>query len=184
VYNRSTAASTSNHCIVDWRRPGLSGYIRQEPGHLHRFWSSHAVARSSNCVWMLRCASSTASDPLLGADGHVPIICGFSGAIQTWLRKQRAGQSADTPGRRLQSVQNAAARLICRLRHFDHVTDALVSLHWLRVPEHVVYKIAMLTIKVLHGIAPEYLRPVVRVANLPGRVSSLCWHLLPGGATV
>jgi len=81
-------------------------------------------------------------------------------------------------------VQNAAARLICRLRHFDHVTDALVSLHWLRVPEHVVYKIAMLTIKVLHGIAPEYLRPVVRVANLPGRVSSLCWHLLPGGATV
>jgi len=43
--------------------------------------------------------------------------------------------------RRLQSVQNAVARLICRLRHFDHVTDALVSLHWLRVPERVVYKI-------------------------------------------
>jgi len=32
----------------------------------------------------------------------------------------------------LQSVHNAAARLICR-RRFDHVTDALVSLHWLRV---------------------------------------------------
>jgi len=46
--------------------------------------------------------------------------------------------------RRLQSVQNenAAARLTCRLRRFDHVTDALVSLHWLRVPERVVYKIA------------------------------------------
>jgi len=62
--------------------------------------------------------------------------------------------------RRLQSVQNAAARLICRLRRFDHVTDALVSLHWLRVPESVVYKIAVLTFKVLHGIAPEYLGPV------------------------
>jgi len=37
VYNRSTAASTSNHCIVDRRRPGLTGYIRQEPGHLHQF---------------------------------------------------------------------------------------------------------------------------------------------------
>jgi len=30
--------------------------------------------------------------------------------------------------RRLQSVQNAAAWLICRLRRFDHVIDALVSL--------------------------------------------------------
>ena len=35
--------------------------------------------------------------------------------------------------RRLQSVQSAAARLIFRLRRFDHITDALVSLHWLRV---------------------------------------------------
>jgi len=67
----------------------------------------------------------------------------------------------------LQSVQNAAAWLICRLRRFDHVTDALVNLHLLRV----VYKIAVLTFKVLHGIAPEYLGPVVRVANLPGRQS-------------
>jgi len=40
--------------------------------------------------------------------------------------------------RRLQSVQNAPAWLICRLRRFDHVTDALVSLHWLRVSKHVV----------------------------------------------
>jgi len=70
--------------------------------------------------------------------------------------------------RRLQSVQNASARLICRLRRFEHVTDALVSLHWLRVPERVVYKIAVLTFKVMHGIAPEYLGPVVRVADLPG----------------
>ena len=37
--------------------------------------------------------------------------------------------------RRLQSVLNAAARLIYRLRTRDHITDALISLHWLRVPE-------------------------------------------------
>ena len=73
--------------------------------------------------------------------------------------------------RRLQSVQNTAARLIYRLRRFDHVTDALVSLHWLRVQERVVYKIAVLTFKVLHGIAPAYLGPIVRVTDLPGRQS-------------
>jgi len=44
-------------------------------------------------------------------------------------------------------------------------------MRWLRVPERVVYKIAKLTFKVLPGIAPEYLEPVVRVADLPGRQS-------------
>ena len=46
--------------------------------------------------------------------------------------------------RRLQSVLNAAARLTYHLRRSDHITDALVCLHWLRVPERVQYKIAVL----------------------------------------
>jgi len=71
----------------------------------------------------------------------------------------------------LQLVQNAAARLICRLRRFNHVTDVLVSLHWLRVSERVIYKIAVHTFKVLHGIAPEFLGPVVLVTDLPGQQS-------------
>jgi hypothetical protein len=71
--------------------------------------------------------------------------------------------------RRLQSVQNAAARLIYNLRRFDHVTAALTTLHWLLIPERISYKIAVLTYRVLHGSAPGYLGPVVRVADLPGR---------------
>ena len=73
--------------------------------------------------------------------------------------------------RRLQSVLNAAARLTYHLRRSDHITDALVCLHWLRVPERVQYKIAVLTYKVLHGQAPHYLGPFTRVADLPGRRS-------------
>jgi len=71
--------------------------------------------------------------------------------------------------RRLQSVQNAAARLTYHLRRSDHITDALVCLHWLRVPERVQYKIAILVYKVLHGLAPQYLGPLNCVADLPGR---------------
>jgi len=41
--------------------------------------------------------------------------------------------------RRLQSVLNAAARLTYHLRRTDHITDALVCLHWLRVPERVQF---------------------------------------------
>ena len=36
---------------------------------------------------------------------------------------------------RLQSVQNAAARLIFSLRRSDHITDTLISLHWVHVLE-------------------------------------------------
>jgi len=62
-----------------------------------------------------------------------------------------------------------AARLIYHLRPYDHITDALATLHWLRVPERVQYKIAVLTYKVLQDSAPRYLGPLVAVADLPGR---------------
>jgi len=71
--------------------------------------------------------------------------------------------------RRLQSVLSAAARLTYHLRRSDHITDALVCIHWLRVPERVQYKIAVLVYKVLHGLAPQYLGPLSYVADLPGR---------------
>jgi len=45
--------------------------------------------------------------------------------------------------RRLQSVLNAAVRLIYRLTTRDHISDALISLHWLRVPERIQYKLAV-----------------------------------------
>jgi len=44
----------------------------------------------------------------------------------------------------LQSVMNLAARLIYSLRHSDHISDALISLHWLRVQERVRFKMAVL----------------------------------------
>ena len=71
--------------------------------------------------------------------------------------------------RRLQSVLNAAVRLIFNLKRSDHITDALVILHWLRVLKRIQYMIAVLSYKVLHGTAPRYLRPLTRVADIPGR---------------
>jgi len=47
--------------------------------------------------------------------------------------------------RRLQLVQNTVPCLIFRRHCSDHITDALVSLHWLRVPERIVFKVAVQT---------------------------------------
>jgi len=71
---------------------------------------------------------------------------------------------------RLQSAQNAAARLIYGIRRYDHITDALISLHWLRVPERISFKIAVLTYRSLNGSAPSYLSSYfTRVADVPSR---------------
>lgn len=69
---------------------------------------------------------------------------------------------------RLQSVLNAAARLITGLRKFDHISDTLQDLHWLRVPERCQFKVASITRRCLEGLGPGYLNcnlvPVSSVA--------------------
>jgi len=67
-----------------------------------------------------------------------------SGALPVGLRQQRAGL-----------LTNAATPLIFNLKRSDHISDALQSLHWLRVPERIQYKVAVLGYQVLHGSAPR-----------------------------
>src|SRR6218665_2860409 len=59
----------------------------------------------------------------------------------------------------LQSVLNAAARLLCNRRKYDHVTSLLRDvLHWLPVPLRIDFNICLMFYKSLHGAAPRYLR--------------------------
>ena len=38
---------------------------------------------------------------------------------------------------KLQLVQNMGCRIIKNLREFDHITDAMKDLQWLKIPEHI-----------------------------------------------
>ena len=67
---------------------------------------------------------------------------------------------ADLPGNQLdrqQSVINAAARLVCSARKYEHVMPLLPDLHWLPVRERIEFKLAVLVFRCLHGTAPPYL---------------------------
>ena len=77
---------------------------------------------------------------------------------------------ADCQLRRLQCIQNAAARLITRTRKFDHVSPVLRDLHWLPVRQRIVFKVATLVFKCLHGLAPSYLTEYCTpVSTIEGR---------------
>ena len=58
---------------------------------------------------------------------------------------------------RLQKVINAAARVVCLVPKFDHITPTLMRLHWLPVKHRVIFKIVLLVYKALHGLAPKYI---------------------------
>ena len=63
---------------------------------------------------------------------------------------------------RLQSVLNAAARLICSARNSEHITPVLRELHWLKVPERIQFRLCVLVYRCLHGTAPLYLADGLR----------------------
>ena len=58
--------------------------------------------------------------------------------------------------RRLQSVQNAAARLVTGAGRRDHIIPVLRRLHWLPVRQRVVFNVAGLVHQSLEGVAPAY----------------------------
>ena len=78
--------------------------------------------------------------------------------------------------RRLQSVQNAAARLITGAPQRDHITPILRQLHWLPVRRRGKFKIAVLVFQCLTGQAPGYLAEdcqlVADVSARPRRLRS------------
>jgi len=58
---------------------------------------------------------------------------------------------------RLQSVFNAAARLVFSARKSEHITPLLRELHWLKVPERIQFRLYVLVYRCLNGMAPSYL---------------------------
>lgn len=71
--------------------------------------------------------------------------------------------------RRLQSIQNAAARLVSGTRRSDHITPVLRRLHWLPVKQRIDFKMALLVFKSLHGLTPRYLSDDCQLLSDVGR---------------
>ena len=71
--------------------------------------------------------ASSAPSCLRGSKCH---SC-FYGVVPTWLLQLLVGSSWSTTFKRLQLVQNTAARIVARVRKREYVTSVLKELHWL-----------------------------------------------------
>ncbi len=59
--------------------------------------------------------------------------------------------------KKLQRIQNMAARLVFQQPKFSHVTPLFTELHWLRVEDRIKFKLLVLTFKGVHKMAPSYI---------------------------
>ena len=63
--------------------------------------------------------------------------------------------------KKLQRVQNTAARLVFNLRKYDRINPALVTLHWLPVKYRIEFKTLLIVFKGLHVKAPTYIQEII-----------------------
>ena len=64
---------------------------------------------------------------------------------------------------KFQKVQNAAARVVLKLKKHDSVRAELVNLHWLRINERIIFKLLVTIFKCLNGLAPVELRSLINL---------------------
>ena len=67
---------------------------------------------------------------------------------------------------KFQKVQNAAARVVLKLRKRDSVRNELANLHWLRIHERILFKLLVMTFKCLNGMAPAELSALINVRSV------------------
>ena len=66
---------------------------------------------------------------------------------------------------KLQRVQNTAARLITGTKQYDHIKPAFQKLHCLPVESRIIFKVILITFKILHGLSPAYLSEYTRISS-------------------
>jgi hypothetical protein len=64
---------------------------------------------------------------------------------------------------KLQRIQNSLARVVTGTRKYDHITPALINLHWLPVRERITFKVATLAFKTIQSGQPPYLASLVQL---------------------
>ena len=67
---------------------------------------------------------------------------------------------------RLQRVQNALCRTVCKLNKYCHVTPFLHKQHWLPIHYHILFKYNPLTYTAMHFSQPPYLSFLIRRSDL------------------
>jgi hypothetical protein len=141
----------------------------------------HISRTCQSCFYHLRRLRSIRK--LLGRDVTIQLVCALVLSRLDYCNSVFAGLPATTLAP-LQRVLHAAARLVNELKLSDHVTSALIDLHWLPIKQRVDYKLCCHVHNVSIGHAPAYLSDMLTAcADVPSfsrlRTSSSGDYVVP-----
>jgi len=119
-----------------------------------RLTSLRSVEQSKWLLHQLRLAVRSLSE-----DVSKTLVQAFLSYHRTTVTLCSSASRKDWYVNRLQSVQNAAARLVTGIGYWrsDHITPVHHQLHWFVVHQLVDFKVATLVHRSLSGISPSYL---------------------------
>ena len=63
-------------------------------------------------------------------------------------------------------------------KKYDHFTSIMKQLHWLLINQRIIYKVALITYKALNGLAPHYIRNMLKHSISSVNQRSSCKGLL------
>jgi len=168
VYFTSTTASDSINSVRCRQLRHHTRLLSSRSGHLHRLRPFNANAHFQNGVGKFCNAPPNPEHP----PASTPVI-GCSSDVDATLFDYGCSTMAGFLMRqlnRLQSVFHAAARLVYLTRRSEHVSPLLRYIHWLRVPQRIEFRLAVLTCRCLNGTASRYLADGLRrVADISSR---------------
>jgi len=134
-------------------------------------------------LWIMLDAEVTMSTKQVARHCDGSIACGVRYHVMPWLTLIQAlvvskvdycnsvlASMSGTLLRRLQSVLNAASRLVFSARKSEHITVLLCELHWLRIK----FRLCVLAFQCLHGTAPRYLAETLHLTT--SHSSCSCLH--------
>ena len=152
--------------------------------------ASHSTAASQAHIRVIRTAPASCFHiralrhvrKSLPDDVAKTVACSIVGSRIDYCNALLVGMS-DSNFAKLQRVQNTLARVVLGLRKFEHITPALIELHWLPFTQRVTLKLATLTVKTVHSGQPTYLRDLVNAYEPVRTLRSSSQHLLCVGRT-
>ena len=120
----------------------------------HLNYDKHIQALSSSCISKLRQigrVKHTFDQQTLATIIDTLVMSKINYCSPVWAN------TSDNNIKKIQLIQNYAARLIAGVSKYDHISPNLSTLGWLTIKEHLVYRDALLTFKSINKIAPPYL---------------------------
>jgi len=118
----------------------------------------------STNMWLTCVKPATSTRQSLPDDVARIVACSIVNSRLDYWNSLFVGMS-DRNFKKLQRVQNTLARVVLRAGKFEHITPALIQLHWLPVKQRALYKLALITFNVLQHNNPMYLCDLLTTHN-------------------